>query len=83
MALTMNLKLASPIQPQLIQQPVLDRCKWYCQQLVTAGINALANYSAEPIGNTIVITRDDGRSFNLMTRGGLQTQPCMLSRMCQ
>lgn len=37
--------------------------------LVTS-INALADYSAESIGNVIVITRDDGRDFNLHTRGG-------------
>lgn len=37
--------------------------------LVTS-IQALANYTARPIGNVIVIERTDNRDFNLMTRGG-------------
>ena len=37
---------------------------------LTTGINALSDYSAEPVGNVIVITRDDGRDFNIMARGG-------------
>ena len=37
--------------------------------LVT-GINELADYTATPVGNVIVIERTDNRDFNLMTRGG-------------
>ena len=37
---------------------------------LTASIDGLTDYSAEPVGNVIVITRDDGRDFNIMTRGG-------------
>lgn len=37
---------------------------------LVAAINSLDNYSAAPVGNVIVITRDDGRDFNLQTRGG-------------
>ena len=37
---------------------------------LTSSIDALSAYSADPIGNTIVVTRTDGRDFNIMTRGG-------------
>lgn len=37
--------------------------------LVTS-INALSAYTATPIGSTIHIERDDGREFNIQTRGG-------------
>lgn len=37
--------------------------------LVTS-ISNLTNYDATPVGNVIIITRNDGRDFNLMTRGG-------------
>ena len=33
-------------------------------------INALSAYTATPIGSTIYIERDDGREFNIQTRGG-------------
>ena len=37
-------------------------------------INALTHYSAEPVGNVVIITRDDGRAFNIQTRGGSADQ---------
>lgn len=37
---------------------------------LVAEISSLANYSAVPVGNVIIITRNDGRDFNLQTRGG-------------
>lgn len=37
---------------------------------LVAAINALAHYTATPIGSTIYIERDDGRDFNIQTRGG-------------
>jgi len=37
---------------------------------LTAAINALSNYSATPIGNTIHIKRTDTRDFNVQVRGG-------------
>ena len=33
-------------------------------------INGLANYSARPVGNVVIIERTDDREFNLQTRGG-------------
>ena len=33
-------------------------------------ISALANYTARPVGNVVVIERDDDRDFNIQTRGG-------------
>jgi len=37
---------------------------------LTTDINALAAYSAETVGNVVVVTRTDGRDFNLYTVGG-------------
>ena len=37
---------------------------------LTTSINALGNYTAEPIGNVIHIERTDGRKFNLQAVGG-------------
>jgi hypothetical protein len=37
---------------------------------LAASINALAEYSATPVGNVIYVKRDDTREFNIMTRGG-------------
>ena len=37
---------------------------------LAASINALAEYSATPVGNVVYIKRDDSREFNIMTRGG-------------
>ncbi len=37
---------------------------------LTAEISDLADYTAFPVGNVIVVTRTDGRDFNLQTRGG-------------
>lgn len=37
---------------------------------LVASITTLPHYSAMPVGNVIVVTRDDGRDFNLQTRGG-------------
>jgi hypothetical protein len=41
---------------------------------LVVAVKGLDNYDAEAIGNTIVITREDGRSFNLQTRGGSADQ---------
>lgn len=37
---------------------------------LASDINALANYTAETVGNVIVVKRSDSRDFNLQTRGG-------------
>ena len=37
---------------------------------LTTSINALSNYTAEPIGNVIHIERTDGRKFNIQAVGG-------------
>ena len=37
---------------------------------LTTSINALGNYTAEPIGNVIHIERTDGRKFNIQAVGG-------------
>ena len=37
---------------------------------LVAEIASLEHYTAQPIGNVILITRDDGRDFNLQTKGG-------------
>tara|TARA_R100001463_G_scaffold132359_1_gene192994 strand:+ start:20317 stop:23391 length:3075 start_codon:yes stop_codon:yes gene_type:complete len=37
---------------------------------LTAGVSALADYTATAIGNVVHIKRDDARSFNIQARGG-------------
>ncbi len=37
---------------------------------LTADINALADYTATPVGNIIHVQRTDDRDFNIQTRGG-------------
>ncbi len=37
---------------------------------LVASISSLANFTALPVGNVIVVTRDDNRDFNLQVRGG-------------
>lgn len=37
---------------------------------LVAEISDIEHYSAEPVGNVVVVTRDDDRDFNLQVRGG-------------
>ena len=49
---------------------------------LAAQVSELAGYTAEPVGNVIVIERTDGRDFNLMTLGGTANS-AMALRYCQ
>ena len=77
----MNLKtLCSFTTPADTAAGVLDVGTIVLSNLVT-GIDALDNYEAEPIGNTIVVTRTDGRDFNLRPVVVRQTMLYMQSKM--